>query len=395
MAGNKRGKLLLMFLPEICCMALMAAEILAMNYMGLVKKDMSGMLSDIAFAVLGVAVLGFGLRKEIADDALDYDNGDHLIRFWLCFALGFLASAVCVFLPKAAWPFLPVYVLLGLFGSGNLGILGATVLLGIAVSQSGAGIAVFLMYFISGFFGITLFGRLKSGFRAGLPFMLSLASLLVCETAGTVLVANARPGLESFVLPAANILVSGIMLLGILKMFSEKVLYRYRERYLDLNDPENEILAGLKQNDRRAYMKSIHTAYFCQRIAAKLGLDADALKCAGYYHCMGQQMGALMETHSFPPAAVKILEEYRDGSGPVTHKETAVLMASGRVIGDILALLEDSPQGQAVDYDKAIDAVFAEYQAEETFRECDITMKELQEVHRIFREEKLYYDFLH
>lgn len=85
-------------------------------------------------------------------------------------------------------------------------------------------------------------------------------------------------------MPAANLVVSGILLLGILKFFSGAVVFRDRVRYLDLNDTENQILAKYRQTDRTEYFQCIHTAYFCERIALKLGLDKDALKCAGLYH---------------------------------------------------------------------------------------------------------------
>lgn len=375
-------------------MALTALGIWGMNFVGSIRREDSEMLSHIVLAVLGIAVLGFQLRRELMEGALDYDNGEHPGRFWVSFLLGTAVSFICKFLPEAAWPFLPVYVLQGLFGSPTLGTLGATVLLAVSVSCADAGIEVFLMYFISGIFGIALFGHLQNGFKAGMPVILSLAALLVCETAGTVLMANARPEVEAFVLPAANLLVSGILLLGILKYFSEKVLYRYRESYLDLNDPENEILSALKQRDRRAYMKSVHTAYFCGRIAAKLGLNPEPLKCAGYYHSMGDSLEGLMETHSFPPEAVSILKEYQDIKNPVQHRETAVLMASENIINAILLLL-DKAEGENVDYDRVIDAVFNRYRETGTFRHCDISMRELYVMQKIFKEEKLYYGFLH
>ena len=393
MAENKFIKTAALFLPEIGCMALVAFGIWMLNFMGILKWETSDMLSDIVLAVLGIAVLGFALRKEVFEGTLSYDNSEHPVRFWLCFGLGILVSFVCIFLPDEAWPFLPVYVLLGLFGSLGLGVLGATTLLMISVVQSGAGTEVFAMYLISGIFGVTLFRHLKNGFRAGLPFMLSLACLLVCETAGTVLVANARPGIESFVLPVANIFVSGVMLLGILKLFSEKVLYQFRENYLDLNDTENEILAALKQEDRRTYMRSVHTAYFCERIAMKLGFNVDALKCAAYYHGMGERLTELMASHAFPPDVISILEEYQDRQKPVQHKETAVLMVSEDVINAVLALL-DKAEGKSVDYDKVIDELFGRYQESGTFIQCDISVRELNTMYKIFKEEKLYYDFL-
>lgn len=360
---------------------------------GLTKPGTDYILSYLIFVVLGIAIMGFALRREVLTKDTEYDNGEHLIRFWSWFLGSLAVSFVCVFLPVAAWPFLPVYIVLGLYSSAPVGVLGATILLIIPVSLTKSGLELFLVYFISGCFGVFLFKNIRNGYKTGLPFGLALGSLLVCETAGTVLVRNARPGPESFVIPTINLIVSGILILGILKSFFSKVIYKYRENYLDLNDPENAILGELKKTDRRTYKKSIHTAYFCERIAIKLGMDSDALKCAGYYHCLGKQLENLGQPYPFPPAVRRILEEYGNGKGPVRYKETAVLMAAESILETIL-LSFDRTEGGNVDYDRIIDAVFKRFQDAGIFQKCNISMDEFFTMQRIFKEEKLYYDFL-
>ena len=394
-AGNGKmiAKTVGVWLLEILCAILTQLALIAPFYIGTFKQGTDQVLSHMVLIVLGIAVLGFCLRRAMLQEDMDYDNSRYPGRFWMCFLMGLGVAIVCFYLPVTAWPFLPVYVLLALFGNLSLGILGGSVLLALPVCLTGAGMGVFLMYFISGLFGAALFQHLKNGFRAGLPIGLSLGALFVCETAGTVLVMNARPEIEHFVLPMANLVVSGVLLMGILRMFSDKVIYRYRGKYLDLNDPENEILAAVKQKDRRAYMKGVHTAYFCERIAVKLGLNSEPLKCAGYYHGMGEELPALMKAHSFPPEVVTILEEYQDRRKPVQHKEAAVLLAAENVISAVLLLLEETKEGKA-DYDKVIDAIFERYREKDAFRQCNITVQELYTMHKIFKEEKLYYDFL-
>ncbi len=393
MAGSKNKKTSAMFLAELGCMLLAAAGIFGLAYSGLVKQGADFMLSYIVFVVVGIGIVGFGLRREILTGDTDYDNGEYPGRFWMCFLLSLVVSFVCVFLPAAAWPFLPIYIVLCLYSSTPLGILGATVLLVIPVCLTESGIEVFLLYFISGCLGAVLFKNLRNGYKTGLPFCLALGGLLVCETAGTVLVMNARPGLESFVVPTINLIVSGVLILGILKSFFSRVIYKYRENYLDLNDPENAILGELKQNDKKTYKKSIHTAYFCERIAIKLGMNSDALKCAGYYHCLGVELEQIGQVHPFPPEVLEILEEYLAKGKPVRHRETAVLMVSESILGAILMLL-DKAEGGSMDYDKIIDAVFKRFQEAGTFKKCDITMNEFFTMQKIFKEEKLYYDFL-
>ena len=374
-------------------MLIAAAGIFGLAYSGLTAHNTDDLVAHIVFAIIGIGIVGFGLRQGILKDSLDYDNGERPGRFWLCFLAGLCISFVCIFLPAAAWPFLPVYIMLCLFGSMQLGILGGTLLLVIPVVMTGAGTEVFVMYLVSGLFAAMFFDDLKGGFKTGLAVSLSLACLLVCVTAGTVLVMNERPEAESFVIPAINLLVSGIMLLGILKIFFDKVLYKYRLNYLELNNPENDYLGTLKQIDKKSFRKSIHTAYFCEQIALKLKLDADALRCAGYYHCLLESLEEIDGTYHFPPQVLAILEEYQRKGKHISQKETAVLMVSENVVNAILILLEKA-EGNRVDYDKVIDAIFKRFQDAGTFKKCEISMSEFSAMQKLFKEEKLYYDFL-
>ncbi|MCM1563386.1 MAG: hypothetical protein NC079_07225 [Clostridium sp.] len=373
-------------------MLLAGAVIFLLEYTGIMAQGVDYMLCHIVLTVLGIGITGFLLRREVLRGELDYDNAEHPGRFWLCFLLGLAVAFVSAFLPVAAWPFLPVYVLLGLFGSLNLGVLAGTVLLAVPVCLSGAGAESFLIYLISGLFGVSLFQKLRSDFRAGMPLTLSLGCLLVCETAGTVLVLNARPEIEYFFVPLVNLIVSGILIFVVLKWFSEKIVYQYRENYLDLNDQENEMLSAFRQKDRDAYMKCVHTAYFCERIAGKLGMNAEALKCAGYYQGM-EELDELLDRQIFPPAAHGILTEYRDRGKPVRSREAAVLLVSENVIDAILGAIRASA-GSDVDYGKVIDELFMSYRKAGTFTQCDISVRELYAMYKIFKEEKLYYDFL-
>ncbi len=395
MAENKNKSIILMFLAEIGCMLLVSLGIYLLEYTEVLKQGTDYMLAHIVFFVLGIAVIGFCLRQDMLRGELDYDNNEHPGRFWLSFMIGLPVAFACAFLPVSAWPFMPVYVLLGLFGSLHLGVLGATVLLALPVCLAGAEITVFLMYLISGAFSAVLFKSMQNedGFRTGVPFVFSMGGLLVCETAGTVLVKNAKPEPEFFVLPAVNLLVSGVLLFGILKLFSEKVIYPHRESYLDLIDTENSILTVLKQENRAVYMKSIHTAHFCERIAGELGMNVDSVKCASYYYGMGDQLPELFAAYPFPPEAVMILEEYQDKGSPVRHRETAVLVITEKIISTVLQL-QAQAAGGSVDYDKAIEEIFERFREEGTFVHCDVSMRDMEVMRKIFKGEKLYYDFL-
>lgn len=367
-------------------------------------------LRNMVMTAMGMAVLSLLVRQEAAEHLMQYDNERHLMRFYLCLLACLAVALACVFLPVGAWPFLVVYITLALYGSTFLGAAAGSVLLMITVLGSGAESQMFMMYLVCGLIGVSLFRRLDTEFRVGVPFAISLLALLVCETANVVLFANERLDMELFVVPAANVIISAILLLGILKLFSQSVTYRYRVAYMELTAPECELLTRLKEEAREDYYQSMHTAYFCERIGGRLELDVQAVKAAGFYHKIGvlyqnkdkdtdegkeqgEELFAMFHKRHFPPAMQEILKEYLLPDRIVRRKETAVLILSDAVTAAIIHLLA-ADKGRNLDYDKIIDSVFKIKLDSGVLSQCLISMKEITQMKKIFKEEKLYYDFL-
>lgn len=376
-------------LPEIFTVIAGSAAVYGIGIFGK-QLSVENALRNAVMTAMGLAVAGFFLRREQLDSHLDYDNGEHPMRFWIAVWGCLLLSLACAFLPAGGWPFLAVFVVLSLFSNLPAGILFASVFLMIAAFE-GQTPGIFFLYFISGIFAACLFQHLEQEFAIGIPLFLSLFCLLLCETANIVLLTNEHLTLEQFLVPSANLVVSGILLLGILKIFSGAVVFRDRVRYLDLNDTENQILSEYRQTDRSEYFQCIHTAYFCERIALKLELDKDALKCAGLYHKKGWEL-MNRQGESFPKGATAILEEYRENK-KYRRKETVVLYCSDAVVSAILLLLQKEPEKKP-DYDQVIDKIFERIQAKGIVNECDLSLRDWNRMQKIFKEEKLYYDFL-
>ena len=396
MAENKRECGWKFYLTQVL---LIAAGACGMWLLGTVKQTAADrLLGNCVMALFGLAITFFHFNREIQNEKLDYDNGEHVYRFLFCIGMGIAVSFVCGFLPEGGWPFLAVFVMLSLFSNMSTGILAAVVLLLNAVlltsgtAENAANIVA--LYLICGVFSVSLFRHLEKEFKIGIPLFLSLLCLLVCETANIVLVANARPDFEMFVIPVANMIISSILLLGLLKLFSSMVVFKYRVIYLDINDTETPFLVQMKQENRAEYMHCVHTAYFCERLGNRLQLDVDALKSAAYYFKMGEELEAYMEEKQFPPAARAVLLDYKGKKNGVAGKEAAVLLCADTVVSYITYMIQNS-QDRKVDYDKVIDAIFKKFHEEGTFHKCDISVKELCIVQQIFKEEKLYYDFLH
>lgn len=378
-------------LAGIGCSILAAGGIYLISFMR--QMTMEEIVSNIVFALLGIAALSYFLRFQYLEDKLDYNNKEHLCRFWMSFLTGLAVALGCCYLPVSGWPFPAVFVLLSLFGNLTLGIFGGTVLLMIPVLITGAGAGDFFLYFISGVFAAVLFQKLENGFKIGIPMFLSLFCLLLCEMARVVLLLNARPSLEAFSVSFVNIVINGSLLIAIIKYFSARVVYQYREAYLEWNDPENDLLRQFKENSKGDYMQCIHTAHFCEIIARRLGLSEDALRCAAYYYKWEEKGENITAAKNFPPPAREILQEYREGRGTAVHKETAVLICAERVVSSILYMMENN-KDKPPEYDKIIEIVFKRFQDKGDFKNSDLMLKELEQIKTIFKEEKLYYDFL-
>ena len=387
---NKPKISVLLILAEI---GVMAFGGLGIFLIGLFQQTSSDrLLANMVMTVAGIAVTGFQLRQAYLREELDYNNGQHLYRFWLCMCIGLAAAFICSFLPFGAWPFLTVFVMLSLFSNMSTGILASSALLLIPLMISGAPFDYYVMYFISGCFAVALFQDLQIDFKIGISLFLSILCLLICETANVVLPANSRPDLEMFLIPAANIIISSIMLVGCLKLFSSMVVYQYRVNYLEVNDTENDILVQFKTDFRDEYFICVHTAYFCDRIGQKIDLDTNMLKCAAYYHRLGEKLPKVMEQQKFPPKVKEVLMEYLSKKPP-KNKETAILSCSDIIVSRVTQELRKG-DNNPVDYEALVDSIFNQLIKGGFFWQCNITTQEFRIMHTIFREEKLYYDFL-
>lgn len=350
---------------------------------------------------MGVFAMLLFMAQAKEGRLFDYDNQEHCSRFFILYLFCLVLAVSCGYLPAAGWPFLVIFVALSLFSNALIGISAGTLLLTISILLSESGMGVFVLYFVCGLAGVSFFQGLNDAYKIGIPIVCSALLLLTGETAGIVLYANETLKPELFLIPLMNVIITIVLLLIILKIFSSLVIYRYRDKYMEINDPEFALLVQLKNHSKEEYYQAVHTAYFCDRIAKKLGLDAEAAKAGGYYHRIGllfqkntwARVEETTDEYGFPPAARQILKEYLDKSTPIRQKETAVLVLSDAVVSSILFLFARK-QNEELDYDQIIETVFKKKMETMQLSECSISMEEVTKMKTIFKEEKLYYDFL-
>lgn len=398
MAENNENKSIYTFFISTVMFFITVLSVCGLSY--LKGLDATSIIRNTVMGAMGIFVVLF-LMAQAKDRALyDYDNRTHYGRFFMVYLICFALAAACAYLPAAGWPFLVIFVMLSLFSNTMIGVAAGTLLLLLSVMLSGSGMEIFMLYFVCGMAGACLFGGLDDSYRIGVPVTVSILLLFVGETACVVLYANETLKPELFLIPVINVIISIVLLLLILKLFSAMVIYRYRDKYMEINDPECVLLVELKNHSKEEYYQAVHTAYFCDRIARKLALDADAAKAGGYYHRIGllkgsnswEQVKEMADAHAFPPAARQVLQEYLDKDTPIRQKETAVLLLSDAIVSSMLFLFARE-QGN-LDYDQIIDTVFRKKLETPALQECRISMDEISRMKKIFKEEKLYYDFL-
>jgi membrane-associated HD superfamily phosphohydrolase len=395
----------------------------------LMSRPAHRVIADMVMAALGLGAVGLMLRMTYVHGQLDYDNDKHLHRFWVIFIIGGGIALLCGALPVGGWPYVVIYITLALYGTQSLGILSASVLLMLSIMVTDGDVSAFMLYFICGIVGTILFRKLESDMNVTIPLLISQMVLFVCETAYLLVQHPSGIEQELFVIPFVNVVVSSVLLVGILKLFFAGVLLKERYIYSDLLNPEGELLSAFKSRDRESYFQCMHTAYLCDRIARMLGLNPEPVKTAGYYQKIGTilkedgtgtehdpEQAALKEDkqvltekkynavgweivesyllkHKFPEKARSILKEYLVESERIVSKEATILIFADAVVASVSYLFSKDPNIHP-DFDKLVEGVFRKGMGSGLLKDSSITQKELTQMQKIFKEEKLYYDFI-
>lgn len=389
----KMSKILLMFLTS----GIIAA--VGTYFYGYGTEEL---LCNVVMVMLGTGIVIFALVSSEVYGLYFYESrGDYGI-FILFYLLGLVLALVFPLMPVAGWPFLVIFVVLSLFSNSISGLAAGSVCLMLAVTLGNTGSCrEFLLYFFSGLVGVMVFSRLDEGFKVGIPIFISLVCLVVCLSANTVLFEQERISISQFTFIAINLMINLVLLLIILKIFSNNVIHKYEEKYMDLNDPECPLLVQLKEMSKDEYFHAIHTAYLSDKIARRLGLDPMIVKSCGYYHRIGLLKGEntwenveeICKQYHFPPEARTILREYIDPAQDMLSKETIVILFADAIVSSIYDIFSKDSNAE-VDYEQIIETVYRRKMSSGELLKSEISIGQLREMRKIFSEEKLYYDFL-
>lgn len=365
-------------------------------------REMADIICNAVMVMLGSGIVIFALTASEVYGLYFYEHKGNYRNFIIFYLISLALSVIFPLLPASAWPFLTVFIILSLFSNSISGLAAGSVclMLSVILMPSG-GSHEFSLYFFSGLVGVMVFSRLDDNFKVGLPILISLMSLTVCLTANVILFERERLSLSQFTFVAINLMVNLILLLIALKIFNSSVIHRYRDKYMDLNDPEFPLLVQLKELNKDEYYHAVHTAYLGDRIAKRLSLNDVVVKACGYYHRIGilkgentwENVQAICTEYHIPPDTREALREYIDPTVKEFSRETTVIIFADSIVTAINDMFKKNPKAE-LDYDRIIEAVFTEKFESGVLNNSDISIAQIREMKKIFSEEKLYYDFL-
>lgn len=354
-----------------------------------------------AFALLVSFLIFLTTKQELLYDRFKKKQIYNEKRYTILYIISLGIAVFCPCIPVAVWPYPVLFLLLSLFSNVLTGTVCATTCLFISLMlSSGGNLNLFMMYFLSGLAAITFFRSLDEEYKIGYPIFLTELFLLLSIVIFSGYTVNFDASIILFA--CVNLVISFILLLMVLKYYSSQVMHRMRDKYLELNDTEAPLMVELKQKSHADYLKTIHIAYFCERICTKLRMDPVVTKAAAYYHFIAkakfehvnwENTESICKEYHFPEDVQTVLKEFLDPNTPIVRVETVILYLSQMIVSSILYLFEKKPN-QPIDYEEIIVSIFKKLMTGEKLAKSEVSLKQLELMKQLFIEEKLYYDFL-
>ncbi len=357
----------------------------------------------VSLIISGVVIFMLKDASERGKEGFSYDNYHKRNRFFSVYMLMVVLSCLFSFVPNEFWPYMALIVMLSLSSNSEIGMASGMgfVIISVMLEENGNYGEMF-MYVLSGIVAIALFRDLKEDTAIGFPVFISLVIQAVLLIAFNVLFQNRTLSFNILILPILNLMINLIILLVFLNMFGVYIIRKSNDMYMVINDTEYPLLASLKEKNKDEYYRAIHTSYLAERIAMGLGINARAVKTCAYYHRIGVPDGATkwqdVEVYyiknDFPVEAVEYLHEYIEPEkGKLRSKESLAVLLSETVIASIMYLIKENKDVK-IDYDKLIDGILDNKEKDGELKQYSVTYNEYDQMRKILKKEKLYYDFL-
>lgn len=369
----------------------------------LYKKDMVLLIRNTVLSCICLGTIIFLLGYSAINHLYQEDNEEHPIRFAGCFVFSMCLAVLFPILPASGWPYAVIFIMLTLFSNVIVGTVSSSFLLMISVLLSqNADVNTFCLYFVSGIICSILFQKLDDDFKIGLPLLLSVMVIILCETANVVLFINETLHWELLIIPAANVLISALCILIILKLYGQLVVFKYRERFLIINDSECPLMVEMKEKQPDLYIHTIHVAYLSDKLANAIGLNNQYVKTISYYYKIGALLGEanvenleeMISEYEFPSVTYEYLTDAIHNAHSPKTKEVFVVLIAEMMISSIEFLYAKNPDKE-IQYEQVINTLLKK-KIESAFPlKCGISYGEVAKIKQVLLEEKLYYDFIH
>lgn len=395
--GKNRVNTIYTFLTVILGFIIVAA---ASGLYGFTPDRIAG--NVIAFGVMMTGVL-FAFARQKLNGSLIFDNASNIWRFYVIYLSGILICSFFPLISEYGRPFLVLYVALTMVSDEISSLCaGSSLVILCELLSKEPSFCCLVEFFVPALIAVLLFSTVGEEFRILIPMAISLLSQFVCLCLSSVLFSNRTFGLDLFFIPFVNILVCVILILIILKVLSFTFVYKKDDRYMEILDPEFELLSNLKSYSKEEYDHSIYTAVLCSKLAIKMELDEKLTKALGFYHRIGLLRGentwenacGLMREYAIPEEVVELLKEYHlskdDG---VRSRNTAVLIIAETVISSVSYLFSRDKEAN-INYDKLINTIMDKKLESGIFSNSKLTFEDINIIKKTLSEEKLFYDFL-
>lgn len=358
--------------------------------------------NTIAFTVMLTGIV-FAYERQRISKRLLFDNEKHPWRFYAVYTAGVLICAVFPLISEYGRPYLVLFVALTMV-SDEISSLsaGATLLVVCELLSKEPSFGFLIAFLVPAIICVMMFSTVNEDFRILIPMAVSVFSQFVCLCMTSILFSNRTFGFDLFFIPFVNVLICVILILILLKVISFTFVFKKDDRYMDILDPEFELLSDLKNYSKEDYDHSIYTAVLCSKLAIKLGLDEKLTKALGFYHRIGSLRGennwentyGLMQEHMLPEEVIDLMREYYSSKDEgVFSRNTAVLVIAETVISSISYLFSKDKDAR-INYDKLINTIIDKKIESGIFSNSKLTFEDINIIRKTLGEEKLFYDFL-
>jgi membrane-associated HD superfamily phosphohydrolase len=356
---------------------------------------------NLLLAVFAAFLIAFSFLGPFGSSQLLEWNIGRMGRFSCAVCVCILLLACAFQLPFLAVPVSLFAVILTILSGGGCGLISYCVLILLYGIFYQLDIAQMFVLLLTGLAGVLLFSGLDKSFRYVGSLFAYLVGDFTCYSLFFVMTESLQDLGDALLYTAIRLFAALITVLILLKILSDRYVYRDEQIFAVMNDPEYKLLTELREVSKEAYFHAVHTAYLSDKIARKLGINAPLAKAGGYYHKIGLLQGKdtiqntiLVGTaNHFPKSLLTLLKEYGVKNSRTVSKEAAVVQLSDAVVASISYLfLKD--KNAVLNYEKIIDVIIKKKIDSGDFDHCSLTMEELGQIKKGFTEEKLYYDFL-